>query len=189
MNRVAALLSFLVCLLVAVGCNKEKPEAQPSVQTPSWAPIPSKVDFKELVSTEGKFKVQMPGTPKITTNAKNDMTTFMVDEGDKLFGVSFSDLQIPSNEPDEMVQKRLDGSRDGFLRNTKSKLKTETKIMLEGKYPGRAVDSENDDLKVIWRARFWLVKQRLYMMQVIGPESWINSPAPTQFLDSFTLTE
>jgi hypothetical protein len=189
MNRITALLLFLGFLLVAAGCNKEKPEAQPSVQAPPEAPTPSGVELKELVSTEGKFKVQMPGTPKKSTDAKRDMTTFMVDEGGKVYGVSFSDLKIPANEPDEMVQKRLDGSRDGYVRNTKSKLKLETKIMLEGKYPGRALDAENTNLKVILRARFWLVKQRLYMVQVIGPESWINSPAPTQFLDSFALTE
>lgn len=129
----------------------------------------------------------MPGTPK--EQQQSGFKSYAIEEKDGVYMAAFSDLPISGNEPDNVLQQRLDGSRDGFLQNTNSTLKSDTKITLLGKYPGRAIEAENPQRGAILRARVWIVNQRLYMLQVIGKPAWANSNDANKFLDSLSLIQ
>ena len=172
MSRIATLVVLVVPLIATIGCKKG-------------------AQFKEFSSAEGRFKVLMPGAPKEQAQAAGPITmkNFMIEEKDGAYMASFAELPIAANEPDAMTQQRLDGSRDGALRNTNAKLKKESKITLAGKYPGREIEADLPGGKGIVRARVWIVNQRLYMVQVIGTAAWASSNDANKFLDSFTLIQ
>ena len=171
MSRIASSAFLVACLFAIAGCKK--------------------AEFQEFVSADGHFKVLMPGKPKEQVQATGvaSMKTYMIEEKNGAYMAAFSDMPIPANEPEATLQQRLDGSRDGCLRNTNAKLKKETKISLNGKYPGRDIEAELPDSKGLLHARIWLVKQRLYQVMVVGTQSWANSADAAKFLDSLTLTE
>jgi hypothetical protein len=149
-----------------------------------------KAEFKEFASADGRFKVQMPGTPKEQTQTAAGVTMkiYTLEEKDGAYAVSFADMPIPAGESEAQLQARLDGSRDGMLRNTGGILTSESKINLSGKYPGREVQADIASKKGILRARFYLVDRRLYQVVVTGTKPWATSANATKFLDSLVLT-
>jgi len=171
------LLLFVACgLFFTIGCGK--------------------AEFKEYVSTAGKYKVQMPGTPKEETqnlkgpNGENlSLSTATVTKRDGGFAVMFSDLSIPAGESEEQTQMRLDVSREGALKTIKGKLIKETKIALDGKYPGRDIEAASPDGKQSVRMRIYYVGTRLYQVMLVGTPTSIASPDAAKFLDSFALTK
>ena len=101
-----------------------------------------KADFKEFSPAGSGFKVQMPGTPKEQTQTAVGIPVaiFSAEDPNGAYIVSYADLPIPGNESPDQIEKRLDGSRDGQLAHMGgSKLVSESKIQLGGKYPGRDI--------------------------------------------------
>jgi len=170
MTRKVVLLAAVCGLLLVSGCEKE--------------------EFKEFASGEGRFKVQMPGTPREETNfaAGTSFKTYSIQEMNGAYAVAFADMPIPSGERDAQIQARLDGARDGMVRNINATLTGSSFIRLNGKYPGREVRADLPGKKGILRARVYLVDRRLYQVMVVGTTSWANSPETTTFLDSLVVT-
>ena len=148
-----------------------------------------KAEFKEFASADGRFKVQMPGTPqeKTETVAGATMKIYTLREKDGAYVVGFLDLPIPSGESEAQLQARLDGSRDGAVRGVGGTLTSESNITLSGKYPGREVQADIPSKKGVLRARIYFVDQRLYQMIVTGTKPWATSADATKFLDSLVL--
>jgi hypothetical protein len=115
--------------------------------------------------------------------------TFSVEDKNGAFVVTFADLPIPGDEGAELLEKRLDGSRDGMVGNIKAKLTGDKKIKLAGKYPGREVTADLPGKKGVIRARIYVVGKRLYQVMVIGTSDTANSGDATKFLESFQLTQ
>ncbi len=147
-------------------------------------------EFREIVSEEGRFKVQMPGTPKETSQFVLGFTmkTWSLEKKEGGYAVAFADIPMASKESDIQIQKRLEGARDGMVSNTRSKLTSSSRTTLNGKYPGRDVEADLPDQKGILRARIYLVGQRLYQIMVVGTKPWANSADATKFLDSLIVT-
>lgn len=148
-----------------------------------------KAEFKEFASADGRFKVQMPGTPKEETQtaAGATMKIYSLQEKDGAYAAAFADLPIPSGESEAQLQARLDGSRDGMVRNVGGTLTSESRITLSGKYPGREVQADIPSKKGVLRARIYLVDRRLYQVMVTGTKPWATSADATKFLDSLVL--
>ncbi len=146
-------------------------------------------EFKEFTSQEGKFKVQMPGTPKKqeqeTFGAK--LVTYSVEQRNGAYAANFADMPIPAGESAEKLEDRLDGAQAGALGNIKAKLIDSKKVTLENKYPGREFNGELPDNKGMIRARVFLVNTRMYQIIVIGTKSFVNSADASKFLNSLTL--
>jgi hypothetical protein len=118
----------------------------------------------------------------------------------KLFGVDakvgayfagFSDGQIAEGESAAQTEARLDMARDGMIRVLSGTITSETKINLDGTYPGRellAIFTNPAEGTGILRVRIYMVDQRLYMVYVAGKKDWVHSPERDEFLDSFALT-
>lgn len=151
-----------------------------------------KSDWKEFTSKEGLFRVLMPGTPKQhTAEAESDfgkgvlhMNTAQADR--TLYGAHY--LDYPAEIKKAPIQKVLDASRDGALANLEGKLVSEKDIKLD-KYPGREVQIEVAEGKRLFRARVYLVEQRMYQVVVFGTKAAATSKEADKFIDSFTLTK
>jgi hypothetical protein len=117
------------------------------------------------------------------------MTTFMIEDRNGGYMIAFADMPISGNEPEQQLQMRLDGSRDGALGNVKGSLTKESRITLAGTFPGRDIEGTVPQMKGALHARIFIVGRRLYQLLVIGTPSWVNSSDATKFLDSFALTQ
>ena len=146
-------------------------------------------DWKEFASKEGRFKVLMPSEPTHRENetesdfGKGTLIMETVEHSGGMFGANYCDYpaEIKKHSPDRV----LDSSRDGCVANLDGKLVSEKKIKL-GEHPGRDIQVEVDG-KHIFRARVYLVGQRLYQVVVFGPKELATSKDAEKFLKSFEL--
>ena len=146
--------------------------------------------FKDFTSNVSGFKVQLPSPPKKDTQtaAGVDVKTYTVQENDGAYVVAVAEIPIPAGESAAKIEARLDGARDGMVRNIHAKLKSSSRITLNGRYPGREVQATLPNKKGIVRAKIFIVDQRLYQVLVIGTTSWATSDDANRFLNSFALT-
>src|SRR5262245_8350111 len=123
------LLGMMVCALVlASGCkNKPKPK-----------------DFKEFVSTEGHFKILMPGSPQDKSMPTPGQTVkyYALESKEEEWGAAFVESPIPAGESEAQLQQHLDRLRDVSLQAAGATLTHEIKITLNHKHPGREVKAD-----------------------------------------------
>jgi len=148
-----------------------------------------------FTSKEGKFSVSLPTKPvKQTQKARSDIGElqvhlFIVDQKERGFIASYTDYPNGS-VTDQTRQKVLDACRDGNVKGVKGKLASEKKITLgEKKHEGRELLIELPGGKATYRARIFLVGDRLYQVIAIGPDDFARSQAVTDYLDSFQVKE
>lgn len=161
-----------VILLVVVsttGLAQEKPALKP------FAP-----------KGEG-FQVAMPGEPKLLEQdiMGLKLKMWIHEAGEGGYAVAITDI---GKFPDEEIEKRLDGARDGAVKNVNGKLIKETKIMLDKKYPGRQIDvslpAQGD---AMIRQRFYIADGRLYQVMSIGKKDWVETKESATMLDSLKI--
>jgi hypothetical protein len=147
-------------------------------------------EWKEFTSKEGHFKVVMPGTPKqqqFDTESdfgKGVLHMNSVQAGKTIYGANYCDF--PAEIRKAPIKKVYDSSRDGAVANLEGKLVGEKEITL-GKYPGREIQIEVAGGKQLFRARVFLVEQRLFQVVVMGTKEAAISKEADKFLDSFKL--
>jgi hypothetical protein len=148
-------------------------------------------EFKDFAPAGAGFKVQLPGTPKEQVENASGLTIklYVLEQRNGAYFCSATELPIPEGESDEKIQTRLDGSRDGMVGSSGAVLTNETKITLEGKYPGREIQADIPKAKGMLRARFYLVDRKLYQVQAVGTKEWAKSADVTKFLNSLVLTK
>ena len=105
--------------------------------------------------------------------------------------IGVADLPIPDGETPEQIQDRLDGARDGAVRNVNGTLTSSSQITLgKQKYLGREFNATITKPKEgQLRARVYLVGKRFYQVIVMGTNEYATSKEATAFLDSFRVTE
>jgi hypothetical protein len=147
-------------------------------------------ELREFTSAEGRFKVLIPGTPRPQNQNAAGMVlkAFAVEQWGGAYIVAFADVAIGANEPAWQTEQRLNGSRDGALRNVNATLVREGKVTLQGKYLGREMEANLPNQKGVIRARFYIVGSRMYQMMVVGTPAFTRSATADRFLDSLTLT-
>lgn len=149
-----------------------------------------KVEWKEFASKAGRFKVLMPGAPRLDeVETESDFGPGVlhmnsVQKGEADYGANYSDF--PAGIKTVPLKTILDSSRDGAIENLKGKLIGEKDIAL-GAVTGRDIKIDVGDGKRVFRARVFLVDQRLYQVVVFGPREVTTSKESDRFLDSFTL--
>jgi hypothetical protein len=142
--------------------------------------------FKEF-SPDPKFKCLMPGDPKEQTQdvLGSKLSMWIYEERNGGYAVAVADI---GSFPESEMKVRLDGARDGAVRNVGGTLESEKDITLAGKYPGREIIVQLPSGKGFNRQRFYMVGPRLYQMMSIGKDKkWIESADSTKFLDSLTI--
>jgi hypothetical protein len=149
------------------------------------------VDF---ASKTGKFSVTLPEKPaektsKVPTDlGKLELHIFIVDQKDRAFLVTYSDY--PPKTVGDNAEKLLAGVIEGNAKSLKGKVLSDEKITIgKGKYPGREVRIEMPDKKGLYRARIYIVGDRLYQVVALGPDEFAKSKAVDDYMKSFTIEE
>jgi hypothetical protein len=149
-------------------------------------------EWKEFASREGRFKILLPAAPKtydLDTESdfgKGVLHMNVSHSGKSLYGANYSDF--PAEIKKASLKEIYNSSRDGAVANLKGKLVSEKDIKL-GKYPGREVRIDVAGGKQLFRARIYLVEQRLYQVVVLGTPEIATSKETDKFMDSFHLVE
>jgi hypothetical protein len=140
-------------------------------------------EFREFVSNEGRFRVKFPGSP--TTQTKGgflySIKTFSVESKDGSYAVTYVDL------PSGASNANLDAACTGMLKAMGAKKKSEARISLDGKYPGREIHADIPDRVWEMYASFYIVNQRAYLVGVMGKSFWLKNDNARKFLNSFAL--
>jgi hypothetical protein len=167
--RILGVALVSMSLLLATGCGPEQ--------------------MKPFTSAEGKFTAQMPGTPTEKTQMAAGITfkMYMVETRSGGMVVGVADMPIGANESEAMIQQRLDGARDGAVKNINGTLAGSSQITLAGKYPGRELTANLPENKGILKARIYLVGARMYQVMVLGNAAYVNSENAGKFFDSFSV--
>ncbi len=169
-KRIVCLL--LLALLLLSGCDEAEKE---------WA---------TFEPDDGAFSILFPGKPEEQTEsvstAIGDIETqfFIAEQKDRAYSVNYADY------PREIIivsdaEAMLDGAGMGAVSNVDGELLDEKEITLDG-YPGREIEIEVKEDDIIVRARFYLVENRLYVVQAVS-KSKASAPDIDKFLDSFQL--
>lgn len=147
----------------------------------------------EFSSAEGGFSIMMPGDPKnqtqeVPTAAGNVTTSMFVSEfADQAYFVAYADF------PEALVgmadpQTLLQGGRDSAMQSMDATIVSEQAITIDG-HPGREVlaTASIGGVDATVKARFYLVKNRLYQLWVAGAKDKLAEVDMDAFLQSFKL--
>ena len=102
---------------------------------------------------------------------------------------------IETEYPDSLIQASKDesyisglfrGGIDGAVNNVQGKLLSESIISIQG-YPGREIKVDFKDGLAIIRMRFYMVKNKMYILQTITLTGKDPNPSINQFFNSFRL--
>ena len=143
----------------------------------------------EYKSSQGKFKVLFPGTPKLSNQTSRfnvQVQSYHVTLSSGAFLVNYYDDDSPVPIPAEALLMEAEGLCKGLGGSLASHQATK----LEGKYPGLEFSgniTKPHTGKI--RGRHYLVGNRVYTIAVVGTEKTVQSTTATQFLNSFATQE
>ncbi|MDY3553645.1 hypothetical protein R5W24_002748 [Gemmata sp. JC717] len=151
-------------------------------------------DFKPFASSDGRYKIQFPGTPKTATTdvaSGKDTLKLTIDSVELKGDISFAVSHIDASEE---VSKRPPGPR---LEKVRDAVKGENGKVLEdkevtlslgdAKFTGRDVVLETPN--GFLRNRMVIVERRLYQVMVQGSKEVVTSETADKFINSFELTK
>jgi hypothetical protein len=127
--------------------------------------------WKTVQPEKGGFTCEMPGEAKkatqnvFTAAGPISVVTYSLEQAKGTYMVSAT--AIPSNAPAASTVQRLDGARDGAVKNVKGKLLSEKQIRLD-KYPGRELLIE-PRAGVYIHQRIFMVEDRLIQAVTVSP--------------------
>lgn len=183
-NKVSLLA--LVSVILLSGCGQSK-KSEPLSAGEGRGTTQKANTWRTFSSPEGRFSVLMPGTPLAhkqnvqTPVGALALNIFLVERGNKSYGVSYSDYpkDLVENGSSDSI---LSGAQAGSVANVKGRVVAEKKIAL-GQHPGREYQLSTPQGG--YRARIYLVGERLYQNIVMGPVT--PSEDADKFFDSFQL--
>jgi hypothetical protein len=101
------------------------------------------------------------------------------------FSTTYPDTAIHSDKK-ETLPRFFRGAIDGAVKNVKGKLLAEKEISI-GKYPGREIKVDLNEGEAIIRMRCYLVRNVMYIVQVITLTQKEGNASIGKFFDSFSL--
>ena len=153
--------------------------------------------WKEFSSTEGRFAIRLPGTPKESTQSLGQMNLriFQLQSAFE-YSVMYADYPEEINDSDPALAKRvLDNGLEGAVAAVNAKL-VEVQEVSIGKHPGRQYVEQMPN-GTIMRGKTFLVGNRLYQIAITTPKEEGSLAESVRFyrdtaakyLDSFRLIE
>jgi hypothetical protein len=147
-------------------------------------------------SKGGKYSVSLPGKPtesdKPIDSAAGEITIHMAllsPNNDLAYLVTYNDY------PDAALagtdkEGMLDGVRDGNLKSFGGKVASEKKMTIgKDKFPGREILLEKAGETTVYRARMYLVNNRLYQVVIVASKDVATSKDTDKYLESFKVGE
>jgi hypothetical protein len=177
MNRFSLMLVFALSPLALAAEEKKDPPKDPP-----------------FTSKGGKFSVNLPGKPSEKTrkikvgDRELDLHVVSVEQKDRAFVVTY--LDYPKGTVGDDKDKFLAGVVERNVGLLKGKVSAEEKITLgKDKHPGRDVKVDMPDKKQLYRARVFLVGDRVYQIVALGPEEFVKGKEVDAYFDSFKVDE
>lgn len=155
--------------------------------------------LKWFVPEDESFMVLLPGKPsKIEQPVKGSggailpatqvefrLNKLIVEHDAGYVELKITAEQVRQLDPTLMLNEAVKGG----VQAISGRLISSTDISLEG-YPGKeAMVDTNNLIKGRARMRLYLVENRMYMIVVVGAESYVNSRYSQKILDSFQLVK
>ena len=181
-NKLSALI-----VLVFAGCTSSVSAQQ--------------MDWMEYRPAGEGFRVEMPAKPEV---ASQELYTALgpvkqivakIEFVDRMFAVSYVD--IPEDKSGREVpdaEKRLDGARDGAVKNTsasvgsKATLRSEKRMNVGG-YPAREIIVDVAAVNLVNVMRIVIVKNRAYFLGFTSFAGAEGKSEVSRFLDSFVVLQ
>lgn len=142
----------------------------------------------EHVSTEGRFRISMPGQPTDLSGEELPPGVRKVTLEQRSGSYSVAWEELPKRD-DRSTDDLLDMACNGALERLKARPISRKPITLAGKYPGRELYAEWPGGKGVILDRLYVAEGRLYHVIASGQRWWVESPATRSVLDSFILEE
>lgn len=179
--KTSALLLFILCLIV----------------TSSFAQAEKWSLFKE----EG-FEILFPAKPKFNSQTTNSaigplvINMYMSETPDQAQDENLVYSVMTTVYPDSLVSSDkkeqlpafFRGAIDGGVENVKGKLLSEEEIETQG-YPGRKIKISFSENNYIISMYAYLVKNKMFMLQVVAAAKKENHKSARQFFESFKLSK
>jgi hypothetical protein len=151
------------------------------------APAPSApaLKWRQVVSEKGKFEIQMPGEPQISSSeskGKNghsfQMTTYMVDLGNRAYLIMYSDYD------DETIVS-VPGALEGVLKSWKDPKITKRESTTVYAHPAEVLEFTTEE----YRVRFLVlaVGKRLYQIATLATLDTFVPADVDKYMKSFQL--
>lgn len=113
-------------------------------------------------------------------NAPDDNMVYMAIYSD------YPDTLVNSDFSDEIINKFFDGAVNGAVTNVQGSLiKSDTASYRD--YPGRSIQIDYGNGQAVIEMKFYLVKNRAYILQVISPFTNPENKSSQRFFNSFAL--
>jgi hypothetical protein len=146
---------------------------------------------QEFTSTEGRFKVLMPGKPvrEVKSRDGQTMITFTVTKRNGEYGVGYIDLPVNTEELGDKLDAFINLVRQGAISSNQATFTNTKSITLAGRYKGLEVEGEIREPKGVGRVRIYFVGSRMYIIAAVGKQGFAESSTATKFLDSFALID
>ena len=163
-----------------------------SLAAAAGADKPVKSQWTTFGSPEGRFDILMPGEVKqFPVEVENEfgMTVLHMNVAtwDQTMLVA-NWVDYPPDAARDLPERLLDDAREGALENLGGRLVSEKPIKL-GRFEGRELLIEVPRQDRLFRARVYLVGNRLYQTVLFGPPKAVRSKEAQRYLDSFKLIE
>jgi hypothetical protein len=148
----------------------------------------------EYTSQAGRFSIYAPAAMRQSKQtvdvegmsiAIHMFTANVKDQSDMVAYSDYPDEVINQKDPDSLLQSALSGA----INNVKGTLISQDDITLDG-YPGKEILASAyaaNGQEAIMKARFYLVKNRLYMLIMVAPKGGLTREETDSFLDTFKL--
>ncbi len=155
-------------------------------------PVAGAPEWKSFAPKGTSFQVSVPGQPTENLQAIKSAQgtinirfyTLTTKQGTFVAGVTeHPEGTVPAGQD----QGRLDQARDGAVQQAKGRLRSETKIVVDGR-PGREFFVATETGHAV-KVRLIADRHRLYQVMVVGNTRFLDSPEAARFLDSFRLTK
>jgi hypothetical protein len=175
MKRLTFLVILMLVIGIGVGCDSFK----------KWEPYKS---------DDGWFRVEFPGRPKkqkmpiATAAGKINIHMFSVYRSSGGYAVGYIDVPEVKSDVNLESQEFIESMARGSFNQIGTGNFTKKVIDFEG-YPGLEAEGKikQGSARGLARIRYYIVEKRIYMLEVIGENSFVNSGNTEKFFNSFQL--
>jgi hypothetical protein len=152
---------------------------------------PNESAFEEYVSEPGAFRVLLPGKPEEidipSRDGKPPGYQLTLDGYEGAYLVFFSDDPELSGMDSRARQRYLNASVNELAREVGGRIASKRLALLDDQYLGLSCEMELSDPAGWFRARLFLVDERLYRLTAVGYGDFARSDDAETFLTSFRL--
>ncbi len=165
--------------------------ASASVSAPASAsaPVFAGTKLTKYSYPEGRFRVLLPGNPKMTYKNQNGLRLVDYAYPDPQGCYEISYMIMPREANPERINMLFDKVGAAMVLGMKADKVKQASLSLQG-FPGRQLEfgEIKGKPKVVGRMALYSVRRYVYIVAAIGTKEWLGCPAVNEFWRSFSFT-